>query len=80
MPATVLAGLIGTGIQKSLTPTMHEREGAALGIPYIYKLIDLDALGLPASTLAELVDCRGEDGLQRPQHNLSLRTGRIASA
>ena len=55
MPATVLAGLIGTGIQKSLTPAMHEREGAAQGIPYIYKLIDLDTLGLPASALADLL-------------------------
>jgi shikimate dehydrogenase len=55
MPATVLVGLIGAGIQKSLTPAMHEQEGAAQGIPYIYKLIDLDKLGLSASALPDLL-------------------------
>ena len=59
---------------------MHEREGAAQGIPYIYKLIDLDKLGLLSFRLARPVDCRGADGLQRPQYHLSLQTGRCASA
>ena len=50
-----LVGLIGAGIQASLTPAMHEREGAAQGLRYIYRLIDLTALGLGAEALAELV-------------------------
>ncbi|WKL40102.1 hypothetical protein Q1M64_07730 (plasmid) [Sinorhizobium meliloti] len=39
------AGLIGTGIQASLTPAMHMAEGAAQGIRYDYELIDLNLLG-----------------------------------
>ena len=39
----VLVGLIGAGIQASRTPALHEREGAAQGLTYIYKIIDLDA-------------------------------------
>jgi shikimate dehydrogenase len=50
-----LVGLIGAGIQASLTPAMHEREGAAQGLRYIYRLIDLTTLGLGAEALAELV-------------------------
>lgn len=52
---SVLAGLIGAGIQASRTPAMHEREGAEQGLRYIYKLIDLDALRLGPETLPELV-------------------------
>lgn len=53
-PAT-LVGLIGAGIQASRSPALHEREGAALGMPYQYKLIDLDALGLGVEALPELL-------------------------
>lgn len=52
---TVLAGLIGAGIQASRTPTLHEREGDAQGLRYVYRLIDLDALGLDASALPDLL-------------------------
>jgi len=55
-PRAVLVGLIGAGIQASRTPALHEREGAAHGVPYIYKIIDLDALGLTADALPELLD------------------------
>jgi shikimate dehydrogenase len=61
-----LAGLIGTGIQASRTPLMHEREGAEQGLRYIYKLIDLDRLGLGAEALPELLTAAermGFDGL-----------------
>jgi shikimate dehydrogenase len=51
----VLLGLIGAGIQRSRTPGMHEREGAELGLRLVYNLIDLDALGLAADSLPELV-------------------------
>lgn len=52
---SVLVGLVGAGIQASRTPAMHEREGAEQGLRYIYKRIDLDALGLSADALPELV-------------------------
>ncbi len=42
----VLVGLIGSGIQASRTPAMHEREGAEQGLRCIYKHIDLDVLRL----------------------------------
>lgn len=62
----VLVGLIGAGIGKSRTPGLHEREGAHLGLRYIYKLIDLDVLGLDAAALPELIRAAerlGFDGL-----------------
>jgi shikimate dehydrogenase len=52
---SVLVGLIGAGIQASSSPAMHEREGAAQGLAYIYRLIDLDVLGLSTETLPELL-------------------------
>ena len=51
----VLVGLIGTGIQASRTPSLHEREGAQQGLRYIYKLIDLEVLGLDARSLPEIL-------------------------
>jgi shikimate dehydrogenase len=51
----VLVGLIGSGIQASRTPAMHEREGAAQGLAYVYKIIDLDTLRLSAAALPELL-------------------------
>jgi shikimate dehydrogenase len=52
---SVLAGLIGAGIQASRTPAMHEQEGDAQGIRYVYRLIDLDALKLDVNALPELL-------------------------
>nr|WP_237213259.1 shikimate dehydrogenase [Roseomonas sp. NPKOSM-4] len=51
----VLAGLIGSGIQASRTPALHEREGAEQGLRLIYRLVDLDTLGLGADALPELL-------------------------
>lgn len=51
----VLAGLIGAGIQASLTPAMHEREGAEQGLRSVYKLIDLKEMGLSADALPDLL-------------------------
>ncbi len=51
----LLAGLIGAGIQASRAPALHEREGAEQGLRYVYKLIDLDQLGLGAAALPELL-------------------------
>jgi shikimate dehydrogenase len=52
---TFLAGLIGTGIAASLTPTMHEHEATALGLREVYQIIDLSALGLGVDALPDLL-------------------------
>jgi len=54
-PPAVLVGLIGAGIQASRAPALHEREGSEQGLRYVYKLIDLDRLGLAAIALPELL-------------------------
>jgi shikimate dehydrogenase len=55
-PRSVLAGLIGSGIQASHMPAVHEREGAAQALAYVYRLIDLDELGLTVAALPGLVN------------------------
>ena len=52
---SILAGLIGSGIQASRSPSLHEREGAEQGLRYIYKIIDIAALGLAPDALPELL-------------------------
>lgn len=52
---TVLVGLVGRGIQQSRTPFMHETEGRAHGLAYVYRLLDTDRMGSPAPALAEIV-------------------------
>ncbi|WP_309086185.1 shikimate dehydrogenase [Chelativorans sp.] len=53
--SSVLVGLIGRSIQLSRTPAMHEAEGRAQGIAYVYRLIDADLMGDPAPSISELV-------------------------
>ncbi|OBS33057.1 shikimate dehydrogenase [Pseudomonas syringae] len=53
---SILAGLIGSGIQASRTPAMHEREGDAQGMRYLYRLIDIDALQLDGDALPRLFE------------------------
>ncbi|SMC49877.1 shikimate dehydrogenase [Rhizobium sp. RU36D] len=48
-------GLIGSGIQRSLTPAMHMAEGAAHGYRYDYELLDLDVLGVGVEQLPQLL-------------------------
>src|SRR4051812_11384283 len=43
---TFLAGLVGAGIATSLSPSLHEREAAELGMRYAYRTMDTDVLGL----------------------------------
>ncbi|HEV3008881.1 MAG TPA: shikimate dehydrogenase, partial [Burkholderiales bacterium] len=45
-PTKLLLGLIGAGIQRSLSPAMHEEEGRHHGLRVHYQLIDLDAAGV----------------------------------
>lgn len=50
-----LCGLIGSGIQASRTPPMHEREGDEQGFRLLYETIDLSAPGLGADALPDLI-------------------------
>jgi shikimate dehydrogenase len=52
---SVLVGLVGAGIQASRTPGLHEQEGTEQGLRYLYKLIDLEALGLEADALPDIL-------------------------
>ena len=56
---SLLAGLIGANIQASLTPAMHEREGAELGLRYVYRVLDLTQMGEPAPGIRELLTAAG---------------------
>jgi shikimate dehydrogenase len=51
----LLAGLIGTGIGASLTPALHEREGAEQGLRHVYRLLDMERLGLGVEALPDLL-------------------------
>ena len=51
----LLVGLIGAGIGASLTPALHERESAEQGLRSIYRLLDLERLGLNAGAMPELL-------------------------
>jgi shikimate dehydrogenase len=62
----VLLGLIGAGIGRSLAPALHEEEGRHHGLRVHYQLVDLDAAGVGAGALPELVRAArviGFDGL-----------------
>ena len=50
-----IVGLIGSGIADSLSPALHEREAACLGLDYAYRLFDLDELGRAPEAVGDLV-------------------------
>lgn len=54
MSRSILAGLIGDGIQASRSPQIHEQEAAELGLRLIYKL--LDTRGCGEGALARFLD------------------------
>jgi shikimate dehydrogenase len=61
-----LVGLIGAGIGPSLSPALHEREADRQGLRCLYRLIDIDELGLPPRAVGDLVRAArdlGFDGL-----------------
>lgn len=63
---TVRVGLIGSGIQLSRTPAMHEAEGARHGLDYRYELFDTDRMGSDPPSLETLIadaERRGFAGL-----------------
>lgn len=49
------AGLIGSGIQLSRSPALHEAEGSANGLALTYELIDLEARGVGIEALPALL-------------------------
>lgn len=51
----LLLGLIGAGIQRSLSPALHEEEGRHHGLRVHYQLIDLDLAGVGVEVLPELL-------------------------
>jgi shikimate dehydrogenase len=51
----LLLGLIGAGIQRSMSPALHEEEGRHHGLRVHYQLIDLDAARVGAEALPELI-------------------------
>ena len=60
------AGLIGKGIQASLTPAMHMQEGRVHGLNYRYELIDVSVIGEAFVSLENLIsdaEARGLSGL-----------------
>ncbi len=60
--ADVCVGLIGAGIQASLTPAMHVAEGRAHGLTYEYRLIDLEELKVGAETWPALIEAAERAG------------------
>jgi shikimate dehydrogenase len=50
-----LVGLIGAGIQRSLTPAMHEEEARHHGLRLHYQVIDLDRSGAGTEMLPTLI-------------------------
>ena len=62
MRPTFLCGLIGAGIQLSRSPALHEREADEQGLRYIYKLIDLDKLGVGIEALPALLNAARQMG------------------
>lgn len=53
--AKLLLGLIGSGIQRSLTPAMHEEEARRQGLRVHYQLIDLDTTNSGVEALPTLL-------------------------
>lgn len=50
-----LVGLVGLGVGPSLTPALHMAEGRAHGIDYVYRTIDLNAVGLAPEQIGEVL-------------------------
>lgn len=54
-PTKVLVGLVGAGIQRSLSPLLHEEEARHHGLRLHYQLIDLDRTGSGVEALPALM-------------------------
>ena len=51
-----LVGLVGTGVGPSLTPELHMAEARAQGLDYVYRTIDLNAVGVSPTRIGEVLD------------------------
>ena len=51
----VIVGLLGSGIQLSRTPRMHEAEGARLGLRHVYRLLDTDQPSFANRSLSDIL-------------------------
>lgn len=61
---SVLIGLIGSGIAASRTPAMHEGAARALGLPLVYRRIDLTQhKDIPLADLIPQLEWLGFDGV-----------------
>ncbi|MEV7423481.1 shikimate dehydrogenase [Streptomyces sp. NPDC091212] len=60
--ASYLTGLIGAGIGPSLSPALHEREADRHGLRLLYRVIDIDRLGVGPEAVGELVRSAGALG------------------
>lgn len=58
----LLCGLIGAGIQGSRSPALHQGEAAAQSLQLVYKLIDLDVLGVGTDALPSLLRDAADQG------------------
>ncbi|MET0256991.1 MAG: shikimate dehydrogenase [Methylobacterium sp.] len=64
--STIQVGLIGSGIQLSRSPALHEAEGRANGLSLSYELIDFSTRGVGLAALPSLlreVEARGFAGV-----------------
>lgn len=57
-----LVGLIGDGVLPSLTPALHEAEGDAHGMRYLYRPLDLTLIGRSADEVGRLLEAGRELG------------------
>jgi len=57
-----LIGLIGAGIGPSLSPALHEREADRQGLRCLYRLIDIDVLGVGPEAVGDLLRAARELG------------------
>jgi shikimate dehydrogenase len=62
MADSYLCGLIGAGIQRSRSPALHQAEARAQGLGLVYKLIDLEVLGVGLDALPRLLDDAVREG------------------
>lgn len=51
-----LVGLVGQGVGPSLTPALHMAEGRAHGLDYVYRTIDLKAVGVAPQRIGEILE------------------------
>jgi shikimate dehydrogenase len=63
-PVDVQVGLIGVGIQLSLSPVMHETEAARHGLRLRYQLIDVEQELITAQTLPNLLKAAMDQGFR----------------